>query len=176
MTPIFLNRRLRYSRSLLRTLFVGSVLLGTFLGNGLALGSVQVTLPSPQISHKMAQLQKSQKRWIQINLTTQQLTAWEGEYPVFTVTVSTGKPSTPTPLGVFAIQSKHLIERMRGRDYDVPNVPYTMYFYRGYAIHGTYLHNQFGTAVSHGCTNVSMVYAKWLFEWAPNGTSVVIHR
>jgi lipoprotein-anchoring transpeptidase ErfK/SrfK len=150
--------------------------LGTLLGDGLALGAVQATLPTQQIAHKMVQLQKSQKRWIEINLTTQRLTAWEGGYPVSSVTVSTGKPSTPTPSGVFAIQSKHRLERMRGSDYDVPNVPYTMYFYRGYAIHGTYWHNQFGTAVSQGCTNVSMVYAKWLFEWAPVRTSVVIHR
>jgi lipoprotein-anchoring transpeptidase ErfK/SrfK len=64
---------------------------------------------------------------------------------------------------------------MQGPGYDVPDVPFTMYYYRGYAIHGAYWHNNFGTPVSHGCTNVAVNHAEWLFDWADVGTPVVVH-
>jgi lipoprotein-anchoring transpeptidase ErfK/SrfK len=50
-----------------------------------------------------------------------------------------------------------------------------MYFYRGYGLHGTYWHNNFGTPMSHGCVNLSTPDARWLFSWAPVGTKVVSH-
>lgn len=65
---------------------------------------------------------------------------------------------------------------MRGEDYDVPNVPYVMYYDRGYGIHGAYWHNNFGTPVSHGCVNLAPNHAKWLFDWAEVGTKVVVQR
>lgn len=65
---------------------------------------------------------------------------------------------------------------MRGADYDVPNVPYTMYYHRGYALHGAYWHRKFGTPVSHGCVNLAVNHAKWLFNWAGVGTSVIVHK
>jgi lipoprotein-anchoring transpeptidase ErfK/SrfK len=64
---------------------------------------------------------------------------------------------------------------MGGPGYYLPNVPHTMFFYRGYAIHGTYWHTKFGQGVSHGCVNVNLTDAARLFEWAPNGIKVVIH-
>ena len=59
-------------------------------------------------------------------------------------------------------------------NYDLPNVPYVMYFYRGYGLHGTYWHNNFGTPMSHGCVNLTLADAKWLYEWAPQGARVVV--
>ena len=91
------------------------------------------------------------------------------------VKVSTGKESTPTLPGIFSIESKRPLDRMRGEDYDVPDVPYAMYYDQGYAIHGAYWHRKFGTPMSHGCINVSVDHAEWLFEWASEGTTVVIH-
>ncbi len=129
-----------------------------------------------QIFHQMTALKKSPKRWIEINLSTQRLIAWQGNKQVYFVTVSTGKASTPTYPGVFKIQRKHSKDRMRGSNYDVPDVPYTMYYYRGYAIHGAYWHNRFGTPVSHGCTNLPVKDAKWLYQWASVGTTVIIHN
>lgn len=131
---------------------------------------------SPKISQELIVLKESQKRWIEIDLSTQSLTAWEGSQPIQTITVSTGKKSTPTISGVFTIQSKRPIDRMRGADYDVPNVPHAMYYHRGYAIHGAYWHNKFGTPVSHGCVNLELDHAEWLFNWTSVGTSVVIHE
>jgi lipoprotein-anchoring transpeptidase ErfK/SrfK len=65
---------------------------------------------------------------------------------------------------------------MRGKGYDIPDVPYTMYFYEGYAIHGAYWHHRFGTPVSHGCVNLPVRQAHKLFNWTPMGTLVVVHR
>lgn len=131
--------------------------------------------PNSTIVTTITRLKKSQQRWLEINLSTQRLFAWEGKTPVHAVIISTGKASTPTPTGVFEIQSKHRIARMQGIDYDIPDVPYTMYYSGGYAIHGAYWHHQFGTPVSHGCVNVAPDHAAWFFNWASVGTPVVVH-
>ncbi|KKD39323.1 MAG: L,D-transpeptidase [Limnoraphis robusta] len=128
------------------------------------------------IAYRMLELQDSTERWIQIDLTRQRLVAWEGNKPVYAVIVSTGKRSTPTRTGTFKVYTKYRETRMTGPDYDVPDVPYTMYYDGGMAIHGAYWHNLFGTPVSHGCTNVAVNHAKWLFEWAEVGTPVVVHE
>ncbi|MGH7997971.1 MAG: L,D-transpeptidase [Brasilonema sp.] len=131
---------------------------------------------SQTIKEKIQILQKSDQRWIQIDLSDQRLIAWEGNTPVYTVIISTGKKSNPTPTGVFQIQSKHKSARMQGEDYDIPNVPHTMYYSGSYAIHGAYWHKKFGTPISHGCVNVAPKRAKWLFNWASIGTPVVVKR
>ena len=127
------------------------------------------------IASTIMDLQQSKERWIQIDLTEQRLVAWEGSETVYAIIISSGKDATPTPTGTYAIQTKHEVARMQGDDYDVPDVPFTMYYYRGYAIHGAYWHNNFGTPVSHGCTNVAVNHAEWLFNWAEVGTPVVVH-
>lgn len=127
------------------------------------------------LNQKMAILKQSSKRWIEVNLSTQRLIAWEGNKPVYAVIISTGKKSTPTIPGIFAIQSKRRIDRMRGADYDIDDVPYAQYYSGGYAIHGAYWHQRFGTPVSHGCINLAVDHAKWLFEWSAVNTPVIIH-
>lgn len=150
--------------------------LGLSLGMIVSLGWQPASFPQPRAqSIAMTELKQSGKRWIEIDLSSQRLYAWEGDRPVYAVLVSTGKDSTPTPTGTFAIQTRHRVARMQGADYDVPDVPYTMYYYRGYAIHGAYWHHRFGTPVSHGCTNVAVNHARWLFNWATVGTPVVVH-
>jgi lipoprotein-anchoring transpeptidase ErfK/SrfK len=142
-------------------------------------GSSTTALAGPQhnkIAYRIMQLQQSSQRWIEIDLSRQRLIAWEGNQPVYAVTISSGKPSTPTRTGTFAIQTKHRVTRMTGEDYDVPDVPYTMYYDGGMAIHGAYWHNLFGNPVTHGCTNVAVDHAKWLFNWASVGTPVVVHK
>ncbi len=132
------------------------------------------------------------EKWIEVNVTTQQITAWEGTTPVFTFIGSTGLPNTPTVLGEFNIYWKLKSTTMVGPNYYLPEVPYTMYFFRGYGLHGTYWHNNFGQPMSHGCVNLETGDAKTLFEWADPvlppgqtqvvstadkpGTLVVVHR
>ncbi|OQA47567.1 MAG: N-acetylmuramoyl-L-alanine amidase sle1 precursor [Chloroflexi bacterium ADurb.Bin325] len=115
------------------------------------------------------------ERWIDINLSQQRLTAYQGNTPVFSTLISGGLPRTPTVVGRFRIQTKLTSTRMTGPGYDLPGVPYTMYFYKGYAIHGTYWHNNFGRPMSHGCVNMRTPDAAWLFNWASIGTLVVTH-
>lgn len=120
-------------------------------------------------------------KWIGVNVTNQTITAYEGTTPLKTILVSTGLPRTPTVLGTFKILRKYPAVRMTGGTpgydyYDLPNVPYSMFFYQGYAIHGTYWHSNFGHPMSHGCVNLPTSEAKWFYEWAPIGTPVVAHR
>ncbi|MCX7683589.1 MAG: LysM peptidoglycan-binding domain-containing protein [Anaerolineae bacterium] len=115
------------------------------------------------------------ERWIDVDLSAQSLTAYQGNTPVRSTLVSTGLPSTPTPTGRYSIYAKYTSTPMSGPGYYFPNVPYTMYFYRGYALHGTYWHSNFGQPMSHGCINLPTSEAEWLFNWAPIGTLVNIH-
>jgi lipoprotein-anchoring transpeptidase ErfK/SrfK len=131
---------------------------------------------SQTIKEQIQTLQKSDQRWIQIDLSDQRLVAWEGGKRLYAIIVSTGKKSTPTLTGVFQIQSKLKSTRMRGTDYDIPNVPHTMYYSGSYGIHGAYWHQKFGTPVSHGCVNLAPKHAKRLFNWASIGTPVVVQR
>ncbi|CAG0933467.1 hypothetical protein TFLX_03061 [Thermoflexales bacterium] len=114
-------------------------------------------------------------RWIDVDLSDQRLVAYEGDTPVYWVTVSTGLPGTPTVMGQYYIYVKHPAQTMSGPGYYLPDVPYVMYFYLGYGIHGTYWHNNFGQPMSHGCVNTPTPDAQWLYAWAEVGTLVNIH-
>ena len=114
-------------------------------------------------------------KWIDINLSQQMLYAFEGETLVGSFLVSTGLPDTPTVTGTYHVWVKLLYDDMAGPGYYLPNVPYVMYFYRGYGIHGTYWHNNFGYPMSHGCVNMETSQAGWLFDWAFVGIPVYIH-
>jgi lipoprotein-anchoring transpeptidase ErfK/SrfK len=114
-------------------------------------------------------------RWIDVNLSAQTLTAYEGNTPVRSTLVSTGLSGTPTPTGQFRIYVKYVSTLMTGPGYYLPNVPYTMYFYRGYSLHGTYWHSNFGHPMSHGCVNLPTPEAEWLYSWASVGTLVNVH-
>jgi lipoprotein-anchoring transpeptidase ErfK/SrfK len=115
-------------------------------------------------------------RWIDVDLSQQRLIAYEGETPVRTVTVSTGLPRTPTVTGRYKIYVKYPSAPMSGPGYYLANVPYIMYFYKGYGLHGTYWHDNFGQPMSHGCVNLPTPDAKWLYNWASVGTLVNIHQ
>jgi lipoprotein-anchoring transpeptidase ErfK/SrfK len=123
-------------------------------------------------SQDIEKLRRSGQRWIEIRLRSQRLLAWQGNQLVYAVVVSTGKSATPT--GLFNVQSKYPTGRMQGEDYNVPDVPYIMYYSGNYAIHGAYWHRSFGIPISHGCTNVAPDHAAWLYRWASVGTPVVV--
>lgn len=119
------------------------------------------------------------EKWIDVNLSTQTLVAYEGSMPVFQSLVSSGTSMHPTVTGQFRIWLRFVAQDMNGYrlgyDYFLRNVPYVQYFYQDYALHGTYWHNNFGTPMSHGCVNLPTPSAEWLFNWASNGTLVNIH-
>ena len=117
----------------------------------------------------------SGERWIDVDLSNQKLVAYQGDTPVYWVTVSTGLPGTPTVTGQYHIYVKYPAQTMSGPGYYLPDVPYVMYFYEGYGIHGTYWHNNFGHPMSHGCVNTPTPDAQWLYNWADVGTLVNVH-
>jgi lipoprotein-anchoring transpeptidase ErfK/SrfK len=120
-----------------------------------------------------------QERWIDVNLTTQTLTAYEGDLPVLTSLISSGTWQYPTVTGQFRVYLRYESQTMDGRrlgyDYYLEGVPYVMYFYRDYALHGTFWHTNFGTPMSHGCVNMNTPDAQWLFNWSTIGTVVNVH-
>ena len=115
-------------------------------------------------------------RWIDVNLSTQTTYAMQGNQVMRSFTVSTGRWPTVTVTGTFKIYVKYRKASMTGDDYYLPNVPYVMYFFKGYGLHGTYWHNSFGTPTSHGCVNLRTEDAAWLFDFAPVGTIVNVHQ
>ena len=120
---------------------------------------------------------------IDVDLSEQYLTAFEGSTVIFEGYISSGLSPNITPVGTFSIFSKLVSDDMRGPDptlpggqYFQPDVPYVMYFAGGgYAIHGVYWHNSFGTPRSHGCVGAPVGAASFLYNWAPIGTTVYIH-
>ena len=115
------------------------------------------------------------ERWIDVDLTNQSLYAYEGDTVVNSFIVSTGTWLTPTVTGQYKVYVKIRSGSMSGPGYFLPDVPYIMYFYKSYGLHGTYWHNNFGTPMSHGCVNLRTDEAAWLFNWASVGTVVNVH-
>lgn len=114
-------------------------------------------------------------RWIDVDLSLQRVYAYIGTEIVNSFVVSTGTAAHPTVIGEYHIYIKLRYDDMAGPGYYLPDVPYTMYFYRGYALHGTYWHSNFGTPMSHGCINLKTDEAGWLFDFASVGTLVYVH-
>ena len=136
--------------------------------------------PPPAPASAPAANPASAGKWIDVNIGSQTITAYEGSTPVKSSLVSTGIAVHPTIVGRFAIYAKYTAIRMTGGTpgvdyYNLPNVPWTMFFYRGFAVHGTYWHHNFGTPMSHGCVNLSIPDAAWLYSFASVGTLVNVH-
>lgn len=116
------------------------------------------------------------QRWIDVDLSSQRVYAYEGDQQVRTTLVSTGTWLHPTVTGKFKIYVKYQAADMSGPGYYLPSVPYVMYFYKGYGLHGTYWHHNFGTPMSHGCVNLPTNEAAWFFKFASVGTVVNVHQ
>lgn len=121
-------------------------------------------------------------RWIEVNLSEQRLTAWEGDLPTLTTLIRSGKAGWSTPTGTFRTFRKVLSDDMTLGDpsdpdyYFTPNVPWVMYFLDGgFALHGAVYDDQWGTPTSHGCVNIPVDLAQYLYNWAPLGIPVWIH-
>ncbi len=121
------------------------------------------------------------QKHVEVSIPRQELTAYEGNQVVLKTKISSGlhyhpegKLSWDTPIGNFHVQSKMPSKHMGGGEltddltaYILPGVPWTSFFepVNGVAFHGTYWHNNFGVPMSHGCINMRMDEAKWMFRW-----------
>jgi len=141
-------------------------------------GSTNVPLPTAESTPETEippQVASNGERWIDVNLTQQMVYAYQGNSLADSFLVSTGTWQYPTVTGQYHIYIKLRYTDMTGPGYYLPNVPFTMYFYQGYGLHGTYWHHNFGTPMSHGCVNLSIPDSEWLYNWASVGTLVNIH-
>lgn len=121
-------------------------------------------------------------RYVDVSIPEQRLRAFENGELVRTYLVSTGVSDHPTPTGTFHILGHTLSTRMAwvyGPDdpdnYDLPNVPHVMPINGPITIHGAYWHHNFGHRMSHGCINEPLDQAAWLYAWARNGDTVIVH-
>jgi lipoprotein-anchoring transpeptidase ErfK/SrfK len=122
-------------------------------------------------------------RWIEVNLSQQRLTAWQGDLPVLSTLIRSGKEGWRTPTGTFRTFRKVPVEDMTLGEpsdpdyYYTAGVPWIMYFLEGgFALHGAVMDDLWGTPTSHGCVNIPVDIAAYLYEWAPLGILVWIHH
>lgn len=143
------------------------------------------TFSMPEDKPELAAIlgENTAEKRIEIDLTNQRIYAYEGGRQVYNFLISSGKWGR-TPTGIFEIWTKLRYTKMSGGSkalhtyYYLPNVPYTMYFYnneipksRGYGIHGTYWHSNFGHPMSHGCINMKTEEVALLYHWAQPSTN-----
>ena len=138
-----------------------------------AIGDLGIVSPlAPRVEAPAATIATGKQ--IIVDISDSMIFAYEDGRLIHHVLVSTGLPATPTIKGEFTVQRKYEAQLMSGPGYYLPNVQWIMYFYGGYAIHGTYWHNNFGQPMSHGCVNLPNDEALWFYDWAPVGTPVLV--
>jgi lipoprotein-anchoring transpeptidase ErfK/SrfK len=120
-------------------------------------------------------------RWIEVNLFEQTIAVYDNYQLVFASLVASGLEPFWTRPGVFQIYKKLESTPMRGAfeadrsdAYYLEDVPWTMYFDESRALHGAYWRANLGFPQSHGCVNMSIGDAQWIFNWAELGDWVYV--
>ncbi len=178
----------------------GRVYRETKAGTWVRAAHVRVTEPGPAPEGV-----GPQERWIDINISQQTLVVYEGTTPLYATLLSSGRASNiktkdhRTPIGEWRVREKHVTTTMDGDGsaagdlpYSIEDVPYVLYYYRSYALHGAFWHRNYGVEMSHGCVNLAPLDAKWVFQhvgpklpsgwhgvWATEenpGARVVVHE
>lgn len=109
-------------------------------------------------------------RWVGVDLTNQVLVAYDEATPVFASLVSTGLRVTPTENGLWHMYVRHRYDDMTVVDdspfyYYMEDVPWTWYFNGNQSLHGAYWHDRFGYRRSHGCVNLPLTSAYWVYNF-----------
>jgi lipoprotein-anchoring transpeptidase ErfK/SrfK len=121
-------------------------------------------------------------RWVDVNLTEQNLVVYENCREIFATLISSAKSPAITPEGTFTIFYREVLLPLFSNDnvvaepFYLQDVPWLLFFHENWAIHGTYWHDHFGETWSHGCINVSPYDARWLYQWAKDGDMILVHR
>jgi len=126
------------------------------------------------------------EKWIDVDLTNKTVTAYVGDTPVWGPrSMVDGKEGNETPTGTYEIYLRYDRQDMTNaayydeghpKYYYTPDVPWVQYFHHGYGFHGAPWRSSFGYSGSHGCINLPVSDAKWLYDWASMGTKTVVHR
>jgi lipoprotein-anchoring transpeptidase ErfK/SrfK len=155
---------------------------GQIAGLLMSTPSIEVDLPST-ITKFSTVAAPAGFRWIDVNIAAKHMEMYEGDKVAQTYPVSAGAPESPTPQGHFKIFEKLPVQDMwgynaNGTKYFQPHVRWVSYFSGSNAIHGNYWRplSWFGNRnSSHGCVSVPDNEAKWVYDWAPVGTPVIVH-
>lgn len=121
------------------------------------------------------------EKWIDVDLGDHTMTAYVGADVVYgPISMVDGQPEKPTVTGLFHVYYKNPLMTMRGNNadgtrYETPDVPWSTFFHRGFALHGAPWRDSFGYSASHGCVNLPVGVAKWIYDFAPIGTPVASH-
>jgi hypothetical protein len=89
---------------------------------------------------------------ISINKSTQQLSVSVDGMPRYLFTVSTGRAGYGTPNGTY--HPEWMAKSWFSKRYYNSPMPHSIFFHRGYAIHGSYEINKLGGPASHGCVRL----------------------
>ncbi|CAM3071123.1 L,D-transpeptidase family protein [Actinomyces slackii] len=122
------------------------------------------------------------EKWIDVNLTNYTVTAYQGATVVRgPMSMVDGAAETPTVEGTYKVYLQYPSQTMEGDNvdgtrYKVEDVPWVTYFHEGYAFHGAPWRSSFGYSASHGCVNMTVADAQWIYSWVSTGTTVVSHR
>ncbi|HMR01153.1 MAG TPA: L,D-transpeptidase [Candidatus Gracilibacteria bacterium] len=138
-----------------------------------------------KVSANLSNYDLEGEKWIQVDISEQKMKLHVGDYVVREFPVSTGKSSTPTPVGTTHIFQKQ--EVRVGAAWPHYIMPKWMYFRAGgYGIHAlpslgndggifwTEALNHIGSARSHGCIRLLPQDATFAYDFAPIGTKVVV--
>lgn len=112
---------------------------------------------------------KADDYWVDVNISKKVLTLYKQSQAIMATYVSVGEQETPTISGTYNVWLKLKKTRMTGAPpiathvYDLPDVPWVMYYKGSFAVHGTYWHDDFGAQRSAGCTNITQGDAKFIF-------------
>ncbi|MBD3784213.1 MAG: L,D-transpeptidase/peptidoglycan binding protein [Micrococcales bacterium] len=156
---------------------------GTYAGT-LAFSPVRATWDEKRIApgaENLAYPAAVGEKWIDVDLGRHTMTAYIGAEVVYgPIAMVNGAAATPTSVGTFHVYLKNPLMTMRGRNadgtnYETPDVPWSSFFVGGIALHGAPWRSSFGYAASHGCINLPVPVAKWVYDFAPVGTTVVSH-
>ncbi len=116
------------------------------------------------------------RHWVSVDLSDQTLIAYEGRVAIKTFVVSTGDADHPTLKGRYRVKAMWEKIDVIGQDYYFHDVPYFIKYYGSFAIHAATWHDDFGAPVSHGCVNMKLADAQWLYEFLKVGDLVYIHK
>jgi lipoprotein-anchoring transpeptidase ErfK/SrfK len=142
----------------------------------LATGNAVYELPVAEVPVSTTTLARN----IVVDLSEQRTYLYENGQQIDSFLMSSGTAATPTHTGSFRINSHIRTQDMGAlcynpnavNSYCTKNVPWVMYFNGDQGFHGTYWHHNFGNRMSHGCVNLPLGTAEFLYSWAPNGTEV----
>jgi lipoprotein-anchoring transpeptidase ErfK/SrfK len=114
----------------------------------------------------------------QINLSTQRMHVYVNGKPAYTWKVSTARRGYRTPTGTY--KPYHLARYHYSTLYHGSPMPYSIFFYKGYAIHGSYETKYLGRPASHGCvrlhpSNAAKLYSLVRKYGAGNTTIKITH-